>query len=165
VDDGIIIGENERQIKEILAKLENQFQITKITSPKIYLGMETERKPDGIHISQANYASQMLEKYNLQESREMKTPMAVIPTTSNIEQNEKRFPYREAVESLLYMTSKTRPDMAFAANVESRTLENPDKIAVQNVKRILSFELDGINPHIICLSEHHMVEQDILHFS
>jgi hypothetical protein len=54
VDDGIIIGENERQIKEILAKLENQFQITKITSPKVYLGMEIERKTDGIHISQAN---------------------------------------------------------------------------------------------------------------
>jgi hypothetical protein len=54
VYDGI--GENERQIKEILAKLENQFQITKITSPKVYLGMEIERKPDGIHISQAMLA-------------------------------------------------------------------------------------------------------------
>jgi hypothetical protein len=139
VDDGIIIGENERQIKETLAKLENQFQITKITSPKVYLGMEIERKPDGIHISQANYTSQMLEKYNMQESREMKTLMAVTPTMSDIEQNERRFPYREAVGSLLYMTSETRPDMAFAVNVESHTLENPDKTAVQNVKRILRY--------------------------
>jgi hypothetical protein len=37
------------------------------------------------------------------------------------------------------MTSKTRPDMAFAVNVESRTLENPDKIAVQNVKGTLRY--------------------------
>jgi hypothetical protein len=26
-----------------------------------------------------------------------------------------------------------------------------------------SFEIDGINPHILSLSKHHMVEQDLLH--
>jgi hypothetical protein len=41
VDDGIIMGKNERQIEEFLLKLENQFQITKTTNPK-----------DGIHISE-----------------------------------------------------------------------------------------------------------------
>ncbi|PNF15680.1 hypothetical protein B7P43_G14259 [Cryptotermes secundus] len=138
VDDGIIMGEDERQTEEILLKLENQFQITKTTNPKVYLGIQIERQPDGIHISQTNYASQVLEKYNMQESREMKTPMAMTTPTNDKGENEKndiRFPYREAVGSLLYMTSKTRPDMAFAVNVVSRTLENPDKIAVQNVKR------------------------------
>jgi hypothetical protein len=50
-----------------------------------------------------------------------------------------RFPYREAAGNLLYMTSKTRPDMAFAVNVESRTLENPDKSAVHNVKRTIRY--------------------------
>jgi hypothetical protein len=28
-----------------------------------------------------------------------------------------------------------------------------------------SFEIDGINPHILCLSEHHMVGQDLLHLT
>jgi hypothetical protein len=39
VDDGIIMGKDERQLKEILLKLENQFQITKTTNPKVYLGI------------------------------------------------------------------------------------------------------------------------------
>jgi hypothetical protein len=30
---------------------------------------------------------------------------------------------------------------------------------------IHSFEIDGINPRILCLSEHHMVEQDLLHLT
>jgi hypothetical protein len=30
---------------------------------------------------------------------------------------------------------------------------------------IHSFEIYGINPHILCLSEHHMVEQDLLHLT
>ena len=69
----------------------------------------------------------------------MKTPMAMTTPMNDEGENDIRFPYREAVGSLLYMTSKTRPDMAFAVNVESRTLENPDKIAVQNVKRTLRY--------------------------
>jgi hypothetical protein len=63
----------------------------------------------------------------------MKTPMATTPPTNDKGEKDVKFPYREAVGSLLYKTSKTRPDMAFTINVEIRTLENPDKIAVQNV--------------------------------
>ncbi|PNF26042.1 hypothetical protein B7P43_G06356 [Cryptotermes secundus] len=139
VDDRIIMGEDERQIEEMLLKLENQFQITKTTNPKVYLRIQSERQPDGIHISQTNYARQMLEKYNMQESQEMKTPMATTPPTNDEGENDIRFLYTEAVGSLLYMSSKTRPDMAFAVNVESRTLENPDKVAVQNAKRTLRY--------------------------
>jgi hypothetical protein len=63
-----------------------------------------------MHISQTNYARQVLDKYNMQDSHEIKSPMTVIPPTSDKEKNEMRLPYREAVRSLLYMTSKTRPD-------------------------------------------------------
>jgi hypothetical protein len=62
VDDGIIKGENERQIEEILVKLEKHFQITRNTTQKVYFGMEIKRKLDGIHISQTNYARQVLDK-------------------------------------------------------------------------------------------------------
>jgi hypothetical protein len=34
-DDGIIVGENERHIREILLKLEIQFQILKTTNPSL----------------------------------------------------------------------------------------------------------------------------------
>jgi hypothetical protein len=30
---------------------------------------------------------------------------------------------------------------------------------------IHSFEIDNINPYILCLSEHHMVEQELLHLT
>ncbi|XP_033610669.1 secreted RxLR effector protein 161-like [Cryptotermes secundus] len=58
----------------------------------------------------------------------MKTPVATTPPTNDEGENDIRFPYREAVGSLLYM--------ALAVNVESRTLEIPDKLAV---KRTLGY--------------------------
>jgi hypothetical protein len=30
---------------------------------------------------------------------------------------------------------------------------------------VLSFEIDSINPHVLCLSKPHMVEQDLLHLT
>ena len=38
---------------------------------------------------------------------------------------ESRFPYRAAVGALMYLMTGTRPNIAFAVRVVSRTLENP----------------------------------------
>ncbi|GJQ69462.1 hypothetical protein Trydic_g14423 [Trypoxylus dichotomus] len=55
------------------------------------------------------------------------------------EHDELRFPYREVVGSLLYASCKTRPDLAYAVNYESRFVENPKKLDVTNVKRTLRY--------------------------
>lgn len=47
--------------------------------------------------------------------------------------------YREAVGSLQYLSSKTRPDLSFAVNYESRSLDNPKKQDFINVKRNLRY--------------------------
>jgi hypothetical protein len=71
----------------------------------------------------------------MQDCKDNPTPLVTKLSTESREENEPRFPYREAVGSLLHLSTKTRPDLAYAVNVESRTLENPDKTAVQNMKR------------------------------
>jgi hypothetical protein len=77
----------------------------------------------------------VLEKFNMQDCKHSPTPLVTKPSTESREENESRFPYREAVGSLLHLSTKTRPDLVYAVNVESHTLENPDKTAMQNVKR------------------------------
>jgi hypothetical protein len=60
------------------------------------------------------------------------------------------------------------------SKVHSKNADSPISLNIfhQNIRGlrnkcdeliIYSLEIDGIYPHILCLSEHHMVEQDLLH--
>lgn len=50
-----------------------------------------------------------------------------------------KFPYREAVGSLLYLSTKTRLDLTYSVNNESRSVENP------TVKRTLRYLKGSVN--------------------
>lgn len=59
----------------------------------------------------------------------------------NGERNES-FPYRERVDGLLYLSGRTRPDIAFAVGDASRYMEQlANNDVTRNVKRIFRFEL------------------------
>lgn len=50
-----------------------------------------------------------------------------------------KFPYREAGGSLLYLACKTRPDLNYAVNYESRSVNDPKRQDIVNVKRTLRY--------------------------
>jgi len=76
-------------------------------------------------------------KIPLQQGENTKT----IPKT-------KCYPYREIVGSLLYASSKTRPDIAFAVNYVSRSVEEPTEKKIKNVKHILKYLNSNLNKGI-----------------
>jgi hypothetical protein len=139
VNDGIIFGEDKNQIEKVLNGLQKSFEISKTENPTMYLGMEIKISTEGIWISQENYARKVLEKFNMQDCKDSPTPLVTNPSTESREYYESRFPYREAVGSLVHLSTKTRPDLAYAVNLKSRTLENPDITAIHTVKRALKY--------------------------
>ncbi|XP_071646640.1 uncharacterized protein [Temnothorax longispinosus] len=58
---------------------------------------------------------------------------------SKVENVRKTFPYRQAIGSLLYLTTKTRPDLCYAVNYSSRYTQSPEGKDILNVKRILRY--------------------------
>lgn len=64
--------------------------------------------------------------------------MIALPKTKN-------YPYREIVGSLLYASSKTRPDIAFGVNFVSKSVEEPTQKRINDLKHILKYLNGNIN--------------------
>ncbi|KAJ8881030.1 hypothetical protein PR048_017503, partial [Dryococelus australis] len=78
--------------------------------------------------------AQLLGAYNMTEAK----PPAVERKEEKEGQN-KTFPYRELLGSLTYLSSKTRPDIAYAVNRCSRSVENPTKEDIVSIKQVLRY--------------------------
>lgn len=140
VDDGFLIGENEIQLRCLLKKLEKDFKMTYTEAPNTFLGMEIIRTETEIRLGQEEYATNILEKFNMENSKPCPTPLVKTQEEKvKINTEDVGFPYREAIGSLLYLSNKTRPDLAFSVNFESRNMEQFTDVDVKNVKRTFRY--------------------------
>jgi len=156
VDDGIIIGNDKTKISKLLNKLREEFEITVKKEPKSYLGIDITKSDKGISISQENYAKEVLKRYDMQNSKPMKTPIAPEDYKTEEDKHSERhsnLKYREVVGSLLYLSCKTRADLSFAVNYESRSMENPQKQDFVNIKHTLRYLNNTTNMSINYYSE------------
>ena len=116
VDDGIIVGDDLNEMKELLSELNEEFEITITKNPKDYLGLEIQTDKEGIKLTQAAYSNKILHRFKMENAKAVNTPIIKNTPAEESEKND-QYSYREAVGSLLYLASKTRPDLSFAAEV------------------------------------------------
>ncbi|MCO5598252.1 hypothetical protein L7F22_052344 [Adiantum nelumboides] len=118
VDDVIIIGDDEDEIKKVKDLLKAEFDIKDLGELMYFLGIEVIRIDDGIWLMQRKYVLDMLKKFGMIGCKPIATP---------IEQNAKLRAdageplenptlYRQIVGSLIYATL-TRPDMSHDVGV------------------------------------------------
>ena len=139
VDDGLVASTNKLKLEEFLNNLKAEFKI-KEKELSYFLGLEVDQEEDGsIRIHQQSYIKRMLQRFGMDTCKAVTTP--IISGTSCNDTCESgrgmsNFPYRQAVGALMYLMVSTRPDIAYAVGVASRTLENPSEEDVVQVKRI-----------------------------
>lgn len=142
VDDGLICGNNNNHIKELLDKLHTEFEIT-YKDAEYFVGMQMklDTKQQKLIIHQNIYALNILERFNHSDCFAVSTPAEVGKHFSKADDNnpKPKFPYREAIGSLMYLMVCTRPDIAYIVGVLSRYLENPSEMHWQGVKRVLKY--------------------------
>jgi len=139
VDDGIVVGSDKQKIKELLFEMANVYKIRIEERPNTFLGMEIKRSDEGISLKQKNYTQQVLEQFGMNKSKSTDTPIAPSKVITEDNESEGKFPYRQAIGNLLYLSNKTRPDITLAVNLESRHVEKPTTQDVVNVKRTLRY--------------------------
>lgn len=140
VDDGLLAASHEYLIDKFFVELAKEFKITTTKEVTNFLGAEIIKLKDGsIFIHQAKYIRNVLEKFKLNEANSVCTPIEVGWNAGSSEENNCNAPYREAVGSLMYLQVLSRPDISYAVNIVSRTLEKPSEAHWRLVKRIIRY--------------------------
>lgn len=65
-------------------------------------------------LDQESYVQTILKNFNMEDAKTAATPMIDHQNNENQVRSKRSFPYREAVGSLLYLSNKTRPDIAYS---------------------------------------------------
>ena len=145
VDDMLIVGNCLEKIKEIISKLKEIFRMKDLGEPKVFLNMNIKRNRETqtLEINQSEYIAKILERFNMAECKPQNSPMETSQVQKRkIQKNSEytpKVPYREAIGSLLYLAGASRPDIAYAVNVLSRSQMNPSSKDWEDVKRIFRY--------------------------
>jgi Reverse transcriptase (RNA-dependent DNA polymerase) len=155
VDDGLVVYQNETDYEMLIADLKAEFQIT-VSSASSFLGIQINQAQDGsISVTQENYTKRMLEKFSMLDCNKVDTPMEKLSADGEVNgDGPASVPYREAVGSLMYLATGTRPDIMFSVSHVSQALDKPTQNDWHKVKRIFRY-LKGTSDIGIAYSSAH----------
>jgi hypothetical protein len=148
VDDGMISAKSDAEIDRVIAQLGSSFKVKDLGPTEWLLGIKIERDSEtgGIHLSQRQYAVNMLEQYGMADSKPVRTPMVpgLILTKdmgAKTPEEAKKYGkiYLSSVGSLMYLATQTRPDISYAVGFLARFNSNPGEKHWEAVKHLMRY--------------------------
>jgi len=149
VDDLIFTGSDEFFIVDFKEVMKSEFEITNLGSLRYFLGIEVKQTKNGIFISQEKYLADILDRFNMQNSKPTPTPtvMGLKLSKEDCSSNANSTLYQSMVGNLMYLTT-TRPDIMYVVSLVSRFMETSKETHWQAAKRILRY-VNGTKEYVI----------------
>lgn len=147
VDDIIILGENQEVIQRIISIISVKYEITILGKTRNLLGITFEETEEGILIHQEDYIKNLEKRFKAYNIPKSTLPIAkgyslskrLSPKTEEEKREMRRFPYRNILGCLSFLSGRTRPDITYAVNSLSRFQENPGKVHWEILLRLLGY--------------------------
>jgi len=146
VDDIILASSNTTLIETTKQDLNTRFKMDDRGELRWFLGVDFKRLADGSYVmSQERYIDTILHRFRMENCNPVNTPAEKgLQLTSASEEEYQRFlarkfPYRSAVGSLIYLMVATRPDISWTVSKLSQFLEKPGITHVNAVKRLMKY--------------------------
>ena len=145
VDDIIIASSNVSMLGEVKAMLSQKFKMKDLGVISRFLGIDFKSVPGKITMDQEHYLSKVLERFGMTNCK----PKS-LPSEQKLIFSENAGPfdstkYREALGSLIYAMTCTRPDISWIVTKLAQYSQNPTVdhwTAVKHVFRYLKGTLD-----------------------
>lgn len=143
VDDINIFGAQLQYIEAFKHEISNAFSMTDAGKVAYYLGTQIQESTKGVHLHQAGFVRQMLNKFNMANVTPTYIPLRadekLLEETSTEANAKFRHEYMSKVGSLNYLQSKTRPDQSYSVSLVSRYMKNPNQQHMDAVDQILAY--------------------------
>ncbi|KAI3729157.1 hypothetical protein L6452_17808 [Arctium lappa] len=140
VDDIIFGSTNPKYCHNFSALMSKHFQMSMMGQMNFFLGLQVKQLQTGIFINQSKYISDILRKYQMEQSSSMKTPMSTSlklhsdPDGKDVNATT----YRGMIGSLMYLTA-SRPNIMFSTFLCARFQSKPKESHLAAVKRIFRY--------------------------
>lgn len=161
VDDLLIFGSNEIEIKNLKLILSKEFEMKDLGLISEFLGINVKQnlKTNVTEICQKKYLENVLKRFNMYECKPVSTPMDYNFNISDLE-NKNCSQYaenmcRKIIGCLMYAVSGTRPDICVAMSILSRYQDRANDALLVALKRVLRYVKHTINYKLIfkCTNE------------
>ena len=144
VDDIVVACKNEEKLKEFKRALCGKVDVKDLGKLHHFLGMKViqDDVSGDVWIGQDAYVGKVLERFGMQDAKSVVTPVDASSKLVKAAEDDVMFDkgvYQSAVGSLLYLSTGTRPDIAFAVGNVARFSANSTKRHWTGVKRILRY--------------------------
>ncbi|WVZ90035.1 LOW QUALITY PROTEIN: hypothetical protein U9M48_036368 [Paspalum notatum var. saurae] len=140
VDDIIFGGSSHALVSSFAEQMSREFEMSHMGELQFFLGLQIKQGPEGTFVHQDKYTRDILNKFEMGDSKPMTTPMSTNTALDADEDgaavDQKEF--RRMIGSLLYLTT-TRPDIQFAVCLCARYQASPRTSHRQAGKRIFRY--------------------------
>ena len=144
VDDIVLGGRSEAKMSVVKKELSDKFEMKDLGPLHHFLGVKViqNRHSGEIWIGQPLYTEKILQRYGMHDSKSVSTPVSPdvkLVASEGPDDACNQQMYQAVVGSLLYLSTKTRPDIAYAVSSVARFCVKPTKGHWTAVKRILRY--------------------------
>ena len=141
VDDITVVG-SPKSLAMLTAHLKTHFEVTTKGRLSYILGIEISHTPDAIWLGQHQYITQICERFGMDNSRTVSTPLDPKCSLQSAPEEEEAFEqnlYQQMIGSLMYLVTCTRPDLAHVVSFLSTFSARPLSCHHTAVKRVFRY--------------------------
>jgi len=150
VDDLILSANSESVLESVKEMLTKRFKMKDMGRLRHFLGIDFEQAEGLVKMLQERYVRRILDRFNMQNCKPRETPCEPkLDFTENAEKMKEPKMFREAVGSLIYLSTCTRPDLSFVVSKLSQYFAEPSEQHWNTVKHVFRY-LKGTAEQQLC---------------